>query len=297
MADLEQIETKLEAVQSGAEVVEQFLIGLVAKSTTWLSGIVPAIFIYGAIREFFPGIDWRGAFLIAYVIEALGLTTIVNTMEGWQFYQSQKTSQARTLFLVALLTALFYVVLNIVLVLVLKVNSDYANWATGLLASLSLIAGISTVMRMWQSSRNLAERREKRHAERLLAESERRKLEAEEAKLALQIERQRAEMEIKLAEKRAKAAGHVSNLTVQSASKVDKITPEAPKMDAKNGQKLDNDIDRMVEIYRANPKASLRHVGRILDRSPQTISNHLKALEGVRFHKNGNGVEVLEGKE
>lgn len=289
MADLEKIEGKLEAIQAGTEVIEQFLIGIVAKSTTWLSGVVPAIFIYGAIREFFPGIDPRGAFLIAYVIEALGLTTIVNTMEGWQFYHNQKTSQSKTLFLVALLTALFYVALNIVLVLVLKVNPDYANWATGLLASLSLVAGISTVMRMWQSSRNLAERREKRHAERLLAEADRRKLEAEEAKLALQIERQRAEMEIKLAEKRSK----LSNPVVQSASKLDKITPEKPKMDAKNGHKLDNDIDRMVEIYRANPKASLRYVGQILDRSPQTISNHLKSLEGIRFHKNGNGVEIL----
>lgn len=289
MADLEQIESKLEAVQAGTEVIEQFLIGIVAKSTTWLAGIVPAIFIYGAIREFFPGIDWRGAFLIAYVIEALGLTTIVNTMEGWQFYHNQKTGQSRTLFLVALLTALFYVVLNVVLVLVLKVNPEYANWATGLLASLSLIAGISTVMRMWQSSRNLAERREKRHTDRLLAEAEHRKQAIEEAKAALAIEQKRAEMEIKLAEKRSKLAGQVSN----QPSKLDKNTPEEAKMDAKNGQKLDNDIDRMIEIYRANPKASLRHVGSILGRSPQTISNHLEKLEGVRFHRNGNGVEIV----
>lgn len=52
-------------------------------------------------------------------------------------------------------------------------------------------------------------------------------------------------------------------------------------------------IDKMVDIYRADPTASLREVGDKIGRSHQTVAEYLDSLETEgRIHRNGSGVIV-----
>jgi hypothetical protein len=70
--------------------------------------------------------------------------------------------------------------------------------------------------------------------------------------------------------------------------------------DRNHGKKLtprplgrDRALDRMLDIYRANPDASLREVAVRIGRSHQTVSHYLDSLEAEgKISRNGNGVQV-----
>lgn len=290
---MQALEWFLEIVSDVFDIVEQFLLGLVAKTATWLSPMVPAIFIYSSVQVHFGGLPEWSNYLIAYVIEALGLTTIMNTMEGWQHWQRERTRAHGWVLGIAGITALFYVVLNILLVIVLKVHPGLAPWGTGLLSTLSVVAGISTVMRVWQSQRASEIRRERRRQEQERREARQMETDRRQQEFTLELELKRAEHEQRLEIERQKAAAKLSK-SVQSG------VQKTVKMDASttgNGQvdtpELDNEIDAMLDIYRQKPMASLRFVGKQIGRSPQTIANRLDELESAgTIHRNGQGVEI-----
>jgi hypothetical protein len=286
---METLERVLEFVGDVFDTIEQFLLGLVAKSATWLSPMVPAIFIYSSVKVHFNFLPTGSEYLFAYVIEALGLTTIMNTMEGWQQWQRERTRASGWVLLVACVTALFYVILNILLVIVLKARPDLAAWGTGLLSTLSVVAGISTVMRVWQSQRAGQIRRERRQQEQAQQEARRQEAERQRMEFALELDLKRAEAAQRLEIERQKADIKLSNSVqrnVQKTVKKQAITPE-------NGRTDTDEMDAMLDIYRVNPRASLRFVGNQIGRSPQTISNRLDELEATgAIHRNGNGVEV-----
>lgn len=55
-------------------------------------------------------------------------------------------------------------------------------------------------------------------------------------------------------------------------------------------------MSQLLDVYSVNPDASLREAGRQIDRSPETVRGYLEELESAgRIHRNGNGVEILEG--
>jgi len=176
---MDKLEKAIDAIQEFADVVEQFFIGLVAKSTTWAAAMIPALLIYTAILKYFPDLPPWGAYLIAYVIEALGLTTITNTVEAWSKWCLGNSNGEKSTFWIAFSTAAFYLVLNIILVVVLKIAPDYARVATGLLSSLSVVSAVGTVMRLKQQEHATEERRAKRHAEKIKAEERKRQDERE----------------------------------------------------------------------------------------------------------------------
>lgn len=55
-----------------------------------------------------------------------------------------------------------------------------------------------------------------------------------------------------------------------------------------------NAQNEMLEVFRRDPNASLRTVGKQIGRSPSTVSSWLDELESANtIHRNGNGVRVL----
>lgn len=289
---MEALERVLEFIGDVFDIIEQFLLGLVAKSATWLSPMIPAIFIYSSVRIHFSAFPEWSSYLIAYVIEALGLTTIINTMDGWQQWQRERTRAHRWGLLVASATALFYIALNVLLVIVLKARPELAAWGIGLLSTVSVVAGVTTVLRMWQSQRAGDSRRERRQHEQDRREARQQEAERRQQEFILELELKRAEGEQRLEIERQKADAKLSKSVqqpVQKPVKKQAITPESGQVDA-------NEMDIILDIYRQKPKASLRFVGNQIGRSPQTISNRLDELESAgTIHRNGAGVEIIGG--
>lgn len=289
---METLERFLSSVGDVFDIIEQFLLGLVAKSATWLSPMVPAFFIYSSVQTHFTFLPEGSEYLFAYVIEALGLTTIMNTMDGWQQWQRERTRAHVWGLLVASATALFYVALNILLVIVLKARPELAAWGIGFLSTVSVVAGVTTVLRMWQSQRAGESRRERRQREREQREARQYEAERRQQEFALEIELKRAEAAQRLEIERQKAEAKLSNSVQRN---VQKSTVKQPATSG-NGQVDTNEIDTMLDIYRQKPKASLRFVGNQIGRSPQTISNRLDELEAAGIiHRNGAGVEIING--
>lgn len=291
---MDKLEKAIDAIQEFADVVEQFFIGLVAKSTTWAAAMIPALLIYTAILKYFPDLPPWGAYLIAYVIEALGLTTITNTVEAWSKWCLGNSNGEKSTFWIAFSTAAFYLVLNIILVVVLKIAPDYARVATGLLSSLSVVSAVGTVMRLKQQEHATEERRAKRHAEKIKAEERKRQDERERQQFEFEQERLRLELDAKLEAERLKLQAKLSNSLSKSASKMDKNTPVEPVDKPKLDVKKDDELDKILSIYQDDPFATLRFVGEQIGRSPQTIKNRLDDMEVKKIiHRNGNGVEIL----
>lgn len=54
-----------------------------------------------------------------------------------------------------------------------------------------------------------------------------------------------------------------------------------------------NALNEMIEVFRHDPNASLRTVGKQIGRSPSTVSSWLDELESAgTIHRNGQGVEI-----
>jgi hypothetical protein len=65
------------------------------------------------------------------------------------------------------------------------------------------------------------------------------------------------------------------------------------KSRSKNGGRQ-RALNKMLDIYRSNPNASLREVGAKIGRSHQTVAAYLDLLESERkVHRNSAGVEVV----
>lgn len=287
---MEQFESILEFLGDVLDIIEQFLLGIVAKTATWLSPMVPAIFIYTSVMSHFSALPVWSAYLVAYVIEALGLTTIMNTMDGWQQFQRERTKANSWVFAIAASTALFYVLLNICLVIVLKVFPALAMWATGLLSVLSVVAGVSTVMRLWQSRRIAEARNERRQTERERKETTARQRAQEDQEFALRMEQQRAEHQQRLELERLKLETKLSTANRKPVAK-----PVNQGEQPHEDKAVDSDkVDKALGIYRDKPRASLRFVGNQIGMTHTGVSKMLDRLESQKvIHRNGNGVEIL----
>lgn len=163
-----------------------------------------------------------------------------------------------------------------------------------------IIALREYMKRVEQEAKEIKEKEEKKEEEDRTLEAEERKenvsfeLEKKRRKFDLELEMARAEHEHKLEIERQKVTAKLSKPTVQTVSN------ERP-----NGQGMSNGVqsngqakggvEEVLDLYRQNPLASLRYVGRTVGRSPQTVSNWLDELEQAgKIHRNGGGVEVRE---
>lgn len=84
--------------------------------------------------------------------------------------------------------------------------------------------------------------------------------------------------------------------TVTEHSEVSNKTP-GNALDKANEQRRTakmNALNEMIEVFRHDPNASLRTVGKQIGRSPSTVSSWLDELESAgTIHRNGQGVEIL----
>lgn len=289
---METLERVLEFIGDVFDIIEQFLLGLVAKTATWLSPMVPAIFIYSSVQVHFSGLPEWSNYLIAYVIEALGLTTIMNTMEGWQQWQRERTRANGWVLVIAGITAIFYVVLNILLVIVLKARPDLAAWGTGLLSTLSVVAGVSTVMRVWQSQRTSEIRRERRQQEQEQRDARRHDEERRHQEFSLELELKRAEAAQRLELEREKAVAKLSQSVARSVAKpvAETVVQQTNTLDATARQ------GELLQLLQRYGDIGDTAFGRQLNVDRTTVYRDFKALEkNGLIYKNGHGREVTNG--
>lgn len=282
-------EEKLESIFSGinntTDLSEQFLLDIVAKSATWLSPMVPAILIHASVTQHLEAIpDW-GAFLLAYVIEALGITTVTNTMVQWEICQRDGNSDNWRMFWVALGTATFYVLINVLLVIFLKVYPDtLATWAMGLMTLLSVVAGVGTVMRVRQAKEAMEDRKQRRIAEHEKERERMLKYEDEQRKRDERAEERRL--------KRLSKYGVQSG--VQSTVQLNSATLDEQRPERANEQSVEQRREQLLSILGEHGDLGATEFARRLNvKSRNTIYSDLKALADSQLaHKNGNGWEV-----
>lgn len=297
--NLKEFSQKLDSSNRAIDIAERFGVSQLVRLSTYLGPAVPAYFVFEASKVHLTH-EWAfAAFLIAFVLELLGLGVIYNLNNLFEWnrkYANEQVSTGGAKWLV-----FFYAMQIIVIVFGLKIYPDAFLWAAVFgLSSLSILTGFA-----YSQGQQHKARMEAKADEEELAEQEneaKRKLDAElreqRLRMELEIERLKAQNQLEIERKKAevelqakllKAEAKLSNGVSKMDAQLSKNSNDTP-VEHTNGQ---NEMDTLIDIYRQNPKASLRSVGRQLGRSPQTISNWLDELEtkGI-VHRNGQ-VEVL----
>ena len=90
----------------------------------------------------------------------------------------------------------------------------------------------------------------------------------------------------------------VSSSVVQLDTKTEHIEASTKALDKANEQRKNaklNAQNEMLEVFKRDPNASLRTIGKQIKRSPSTVSSWLGEMETAgTIHRNGNGVEVRQ---
>lgn len=255
--------------------------------------LAPLPSMFAAIRAL-EHAGWQHANLIGAIVEAMGLAAgaFMGHVEAHNHrHPDNQISKwwGRGLF------AFYFVVVE-----ALILSSD-PNIVSALLPGLTLVGSVIV------GFRNLMRRADERQAEIEAQQQTETEIERQhdQAEFDLQLEIKRREAEQRLAAQQAehaqkldlerqKAAARLSKTvqkSVQTSVQVDTSITGGQTVDTENQA---NELDKLLDIYRDKPKASLRFVGSKLGKSPQTISNWLERLEddGI-IHRNGSGVEIL----
>lgn len=301
--NLKEFSGKLDSSNRAIDIAERFGVSQLVRLSTYLGPAVPAYFVFEASKVHLTH-EWSfAAFLIAFVLELLGLGVIYNLNNLFEWnrkYANEQVATGGAKWLV-----FFYALQIIVIVFGLKIYPDGFLWlAVFGLSSLSILTGFAYSQGQQHKARMEAKSDKEELAEQeneikrkldieLREQRLRMELEIERMKAQNQLEIERKKAEVELQAKLMKAEAKLSNVVSKPASKMDSQPPKNEThtpIEQENGQ---NEMDTLLDIYKQNPKASLRSVGRQLGRSPQTISNWLDELEtrGI-VHRNGQ-VEVL----
>jgi hypothetical protein len=251
--------------------------------------VAPLPSMFAAIRALEKG-GWGYANLMGAIIEMLGLAA--GAFMGYVENHNQRNPAERISPRWGYGLFVFYLVVIEALILV-----NDPNWVSALLPGLTVIGAIivgfrRVMLRAEERQKILAQKQdekdkvEQQHGEAVFSlDLEIKRREAEQ-RLALQ----QAEHSQKLELERKRVETRLSTVNRQPVDKVDKeqaATPEDTPVDSQT-------VDKMLEIYKVNPKASLRKVGGIIGLSHTGVSKALDKLEsqGV-IHRNGHGVEIL----
>lgn len=117
-----------------------------------------------------------------------------------------------------------------------------------------------------------------------------------------QREKERLELDLKHRERLAKIQSpNINKVTPQPVNQTSQIVQKSVKnhvFDRVNGPKTERKnqlLERMVDIYRDNPRTQVSTLASTLNVSRQTVYNYLSELEQAgRINQNGNGVEVRQ---
>lgn len=300
---LKEFSQRLDSSNRAIDIAERFGVSQLVRLSTYLGPAVPAYFVFEASKVHLTH-EWAlAAFLIAVVLELLGLGVIYNLNNLFEWnrkYINEQVSTDGAKWLV-----FFYAAQIVVIVFGLKIYPDAFLWlAIFGLSSLSILTGFAYSQGQQHKARmetkadqeELAEQENeaKRHLDAELREQRlRMELDIERLRAQNQLEIERRKAEAELQAKLMKVESRLSNGASKPASKMDSQASDGDErtpIEHENGR---SEMDTLLDIYKQNPKASLRSVGRQIGRSPQTISNWLDELEtkGI-VHRNGQ-VEVL----
>jgi hypothetical protein len=157
----------LRAVQGIVQELETTLVDTLASVAPWLGPIAPAYLAYKAMVGVL-GLPVWVAFVIAAVIELLGISTINTAVQFWNYNQTKRQSDPRAPFWMAVIMAVFY--LTVVLVVnVLLDNADLVQkTAKFLLSALSPVAAVTLSLRAQHTRRvlNVTDRKAQEKVER-----------------------------------------------------------------------------------------------------------------------------------
>lgn len=282
---------------------------ILIRATPILSPIPSAFALTHALRR----AEWQYAGVVGGIIEAIGMGAGV--MIAYISAHNQRHPNRQISPKYGYIPFGFYVALAIALIFGYETLPVWAEWYFGtatpseaveavvplLFPGLTLIGAVIIALREYMRKVDFeAEQIQKRQE---ATENIQRSRENAEFDLELEIKRRKAEQQLEIERLAAEQKRQIEQQkvdarlsksvqkSVQSSVKMDSVTPDGRQIDDENQP---NDLDKLLDIYRDKPKASLRFVGGQLGKSPQTISNWLDRLEEQKIiHRNGHGVEIL----
>ncbi len=158
------------------DALDQVLVGNIAATVPWLASFIPASIAFDHmvnVLHFHPVI----AFVGAVVVEFLGVATITTTFQLWDYNDTKRKSDGNAPVLVALGTAVFYMLVVLIVNVMLDNSDSMSKLSKGLLSSLSIIGAITLAVRS-QHARRLADiEEEKAEKQRERERSQKEKLE------------------------------------------------------------------------------------------------------------------------
>lgn len=154
----------LRELQRGVDALESVVLDVVAGSTPWLAPIIPAwlTFEHSQTRLGFP--VWL-AMAAALAVECLGLSTIHTSLQFWNYNETKRQVDAGAPFWVAIIAAIFYLAIIVVVNIILDTSPAAERLAKALLSLISVVAGVTLALRA-QHKRRLADMADRRVEER-----------------------------------------------------------------------------------------------------------------------------------
>jgi hypothetical protein len=157
----------LRAIQGIVQELETTLVDTLASVAPWLGPIAPAYLAYKAMVGVL-GLPVWVAFVIAAVIELLGISTINTAVQFWNYNQTKRQSDPKAPFWMAVIMAVFYLTVVLVVNVLLDNAEMIQKTAKFLLSALSPVAAVTLSLRAQHTRRVLtvADRKVQEKAER-----------------------------------------------------------------------------------------------------------------------------------
>jgi len=144
----DRIEKWMKSMLAINRAMETTLIDVVAAYTPWLASLVPAFLGYENVRRALHFEIWQ-ALVYAAVVEALGLATVATTLQLWNWNQENKDRRAP--FALAMLTAVFYLVIVLLVNVLLDDGNAVQKGVKALASSLAVVGALTVALRSQQS--------------------------------------------------------------------------------------------------------------------------------------------------
>jgi hypothetical protein len=147
--------------------LETTLVDTLASVAPWLGPIAPAYLAYQAMVTVL-GLPVWVAFIIASVIELLGISTINTAVQFWNYNQTKRQSDPSAPFWMAVIMAVFYLTVVLVVNVLLDEADVIQKTAKFLLSALSPVAAVTLSLRAQHTRRvlNAADHKAQDKAER-----------------------------------------------------------------------------------------------------------------------------------
>lgn len=166
----------LRGIQAVVQELETTLVDTLAAMAPWLGPIAPAYLAYQAMVNVLALPIWV-AFVIAAVIELLGISTVNTSVQFWNYNQTKRQSDPNAPFWLALIMAVFYLAVVLVVNVLLDDATVIHKTAKFLLSALSPVAAVTLSLRAQHSRRVLdvadvkRQEKEEREKRKLLKDS------------------------------------------------------------------------------------------------------------------------------